>query len=209
MASRDMADLIALVADIDAENALRGIFSRPQSLGIRPITERIDRHVQRDSGCYRNAPEYLRPFVGQFRRALVVFDQHGCGHDEVPRDQLEADVEERLARNGWADRAAVIVVAPELEAWVWSDSPIVARVLGWRGEMRRLQEWLQSNGLLGAGRGKPLDPKVCFLRALRQARRGYSAILFRRLAEQVSLERCTDPAFLKLKETLRHWFPAA
>jgi hypothetical protein len=44
------------------------------------------------------------------------------------------------------------------------------------------------------------------LRTVRQPR---SSGLYRKLAEKVSLERCTDPAFDKLRIVLRRWFPEA
>jgi hypothetical protein len=34
-------------------------------------------------------------------------------------------------------------------------------------------------------------------------------VLYRKLAEAVSLERCTDPAFVKLRTVLRQWFAEA
>ena len=59
-------------------------------------------------------------------------------------DQLESLVEKRLQDNGWRDRCAVITLVPELEAWVWSDSPMVDVVLGWHNQTHALKEWLQS-----------------------------------------------------------------
>lgn len=40
-------------------------------------------------------------------------------------------LKERLARNGWAERAEVIVFDPEVEIWAWIDSPRTAMHLGW------------------------------------------------------------------------------
>lgn len=34
-----------------------------------------------------------------------------------------------------------------------------------------------------------------------------AASLYRRLAERVSVRRCTDRAFQELRSTLRRWFP--
>jgi len=55
---------------------------------------------------------------------------------------------------------------------------------------------------------KPADPKKCLEEALLRVRQKPSSVLFKQVAEQVSLARCTDPAFLKLVATLRAWFPA-
>ena len=42
--------------------------------------------------------------------------------------------------------------------------------------------------------------------ALRTVRLPRSAALYRQLAQQVSLTRCTDASFLKFKVTLQKWF---
>ena len=70
-----------------------------------------------------------------------------------------------------------------------------------------LSEWLLEQGYLQRGSQKPKDPKSAYLKALRTVKKSKSAALFLQLAERVSLDRCHDPAFLKLKSTLRGWFP--
>lgn len=206
-AAEEPSDLIVLVADLDAQFALQALFARPKSLGIRTITRQIDRFVRRDPGCLRQSHEYLRPFVRQFSHALVVFDRHGCGREDLPRETLESDVEERLAKNGWSGRSAAIVLDPELEVWVWSDSPQVPAVLGWTNRDPDLRQWLEEKGDVGPGEIKPTDPKESLHTALRTVQRKPSASVFRQLAECVSLRRCSDPAFIKLKATLKSWFP--
>ncbi len=42
---------------------------------------------------------------------------------------------------------------------------------------------------------------------LRTARKPRSSSIYLELARSVGTERCTDPAFLKLKRCLREWFP--
>ena len=56
--------------------------------------------------------------------------------------------------------------------------------------------------------GKPVRPKEAAEAALRKVRRPRSSNIYRKLAEVVSLQLCTDPAFLKLKSILQNWFPA-
>ena len=63
-------------------------------------------------------------------------------------------MEERLAANGWNDRAKAIVVDPELESWVWADSRVVEDVLGWPGHAEDLRSWLCSNEFLRVGESK-------------------------------------------------------
>lgn len=201
-------DLIVVTADIDAAGTIRALLARHQALSIRKIAATVDRYVGRDSGCYRRAHEYLRPFISHFDYALVVFDRHGCGNEGQSRVALEEDVEERLRRNGWANRSAAIVLDPELEAWVWSDSPEVDRVLGWAGKQPDLRTWLREEGLWSDDASKPSDPKQAMRSAQRHARQPASAAVYRQLAQSVGVERCTDPAFEKLRATLQRWFPA-
>ena len=206
-------DIVLLVADLDAENALRGIVQRWQSLGIRPLVEgrQLDilRHPQRDPGCRCNAEGFLEGFVRTHRHALIVFDHAGCGWDDRAATDVEVEVEDRLSRAGWKDRCAAIVIDPELEAWVWSDSPHVAAELGWTGRHPPLREWLETNRWIAGGAVKPNDPKTAMLRAMREANKPPSPRIFSKLAETVSLIRCQDRAFLKLKTTPRAWFPSA
>ena len=137
------------------------------------------------------------PFVDRFR---PVFEHYGL-------DLIVAEVEERLARNGWGDRARVIVLDPELESWVWSDSPHVPRILGWSRTRPVLQSWLVERGLLEENQIKPVRPKEAMVAVLRSVRKPRSSKIYQRLAENVSLARCTDPAFEKLRTTLQQWFP--
>jgi hypothetical protein len=201
-------DLIVVVADIDAECAMKALLGRSGSLAIRGVSFEILRFLKRDSGCFGDVENFLRPFWNQFAHAMVVFDHHGSGQDhKMNRQEMEDDVEDRLARNGWTDRAAAIVLVPELEAWVWSDSPQVAEVLGWHSRHRDLQTWLATNENVDRQSGKPVDPKGAFDRALRKAGTRRSASLFRNLAERVGLlTRCQDPAFAKFRGTLQRWF---
>ncbi len=204
--TRARSDLIVVVADLDAQNVVQALLSRRESLGIRTITRQTYRFIKRDAGCFRDVHEYLRPFVKQFDYALVVFDRHGCGAEHLPRQQLEDDVEQRLARNGWSGRSAAIVIDPKLEAWVWSDSPEVDRTLGFENKSPKLREWLRQENLWPPETPKPSDPKQALRCVLRYVAKSWSAAVFRQLAERVSLRRCRDPAFLKLKQTLRRWF---
>jgi hypothetical protein len=202
-------DLIVLVANADMEAAVRGLLSRPSALGIRPISFDVKRHVQRDAGCRSGAHDFLRLWLHAFQYAVVLFDYEGCGREQKVRDAVEGEVEKRLEANGWCGRCAAVVIAPELESWVWSDSPVVDDILGWRNRDPGLREWVRTQTHFWQGQGaKPQRPKEAFEAALRKARRPKSAALFEELAGSVSVDRCADPSFLKLKRILVGWFPA-
>ncbi len=206
--ARQTEDLIVVVADLDAKLTIEQLLRRPRSLGIRPIQFTVDRYVKRDSGCCGTSHEYLRPFVRQFDYAMVIFDRDGSGRESQTRDDIETAVEQELAKNGWSDRSAAIVIVPELEAWVWSDSPEVDKTLGWQGRTPSLRSWLVESGHLTEEIPKPSDPKQVMKDALLRANKKPSPAIFAELAKRVGVGRCVDPAFNKLKTTLQQWFPA-
>lgn len=200
-------DLLVLVADRNMEMAVRGVLARRKSLGIRQVTADVRRHPEHDCGCRQGGVEFLSVFVGQYQHALLVFDREGCGQED-PAERIESELEGALATTGWGDHAAVVVPDPELEIWVWSDSPHVERELGWSGRQPTLREWLCEKGFLGAGQIKPARPKEAMQAALREVGKSRSSALFAALAERVSLKKCEDRAFLKLRATLACWFSA-
>jgi hypothetical protein len=102
----------------------------------------------------------------------------------------------------------VIVLRPELENWVWSNSPHVEEVLGWSGHAPDLREWLRNQHLWPIELMKPGRPKEAMEAALREVGLPRSSALFRRLAEEVSLNGCSDPAFLEFRAVMQRWFPA-
>ena len=115
-------------------------------------------------------------------------------------------VEEQLRRNGWGDRAKVIVIEPELEVWVWSDSPAACRVLGWDHSYAALRRWLGRRGLWVEGEPKPSEPKKAMREAMLHGRVQRSSRKFSELARAVDFDRCKDAAFGELKDTLSRWF---
>ena len=196
-----------LVADQDMAETLRAVLGRPKSLGIRPIQHDVDRHLGRDAGCRSDAGRRLRPYLGQYRKAIVVFDKHGCGREDDARERIQMDVEQELAGNGW-DRNDVkaVVIEPELEAWVWTGSPHVARVLGWPHGYDDLRGWLVDRRLWAEGKAKPTDPKAAMKAVLRETNKAHSAALFGDLAKRTTWRACQCPAFAELKSVLKRWF---
>ena len=155
----DLPDLIVLAADKHIAASLRVLIGqRHADLRIAPVTFDVRPHPESDPGCRTKAADFLRPFINQYRRALVVFDREGCGSSS-PRERIQDQVEATLNRNGWAQRSKAIVIAPELESWVWSPAEAVAQRLGWGGDFGPLQRWLDAKGLWPAGQFKPPDPK--------------------------------------------------
>lgn len=199
-------DLVVLVADNNMQATLKGILGRPEALGIRPITWEIFVHPQRDPGCLRHGSSFLSELRGRYSHALLMFDRHGSGREELDRVTIENQVEEHLVNSGWGENAAAICLDPELECWVWGDSPEVAAALGWVNRDRDLRFWLREKGLWMSGRPKPLEPKKALEAVLFEVRKPRSSAIYGGLAERVSLQRCSDPAFQRLRQVLLTWF---
>lgn len=205
-----VTDLIVLVADSNMENALRGLLSRYQALEIRPITFDIFRHDKRDPGCWTDAHNFLRPYPNQYCHALVMFDHQGSGQERRKAEELEKELEYRLQQNGWDEgRAKVVVLEPELEIWVWSDSPHVDRCLGWEAHQPDLRTWLRQQNLLAPNTLKPADPKQALEAALRAVKTPRSSAIYRQLAENVSFRHCVDRSFKRFRQILTEWFSEA
>jgi len=201
-------DLVVLVADKNLEFTVKGILNRHQALGIKKINHTVIPYVMKnDPGCYQSSHDFLRSHTSKYKHALVIFDHHGCGQENYPARELEKTVRERLSQSGWDDRAEVVVITPELEAWVWSDSPQVAVCLGWINQDKDLRNWLEESGLWQQSKVKPSDPKKAVEKTLRFVRKPRSSKIYSDLAANVSFRRCEDPAFTRLCSILREWFP--
>ena len=201
-------DIFALVADKDMEQVFEGLLAQHEELRIRQIRYNIEVHPNHDSGCRTHAVPLLRPRLNSHQYALLVFDHHGCGKENLSREQLQKDVRKNLERNGWENRCKVIVIEPELENWVWARDRKVSEVLGWGSDFRALRQWLQEHRLWLNNDPKPSDPKRAMQEALRHKRVRRSSTLFKRIADISQPQHCRDPAFIELRETLQRWFPA-
>ncbi len=201
-------DLVCLVPDRDIEETMRSLLGRHRALGIRPISFDLLVHPEHDPGCRSRSADLLRRYLQRCNHALVVFDRDGCGSEHQDRTEIEEDLEEDLCKNGWQDRAAAVVIDPEVEAWVWSPSSHVDAVLGWKDRSPDLRTWLVEYGYLDAESEKPGRPKEALDEAIKTIGKPHSSSLFRQLAAKVSITKCSDPAFAKLRGTLEAWFPS-
>ena len=200
-------DLVVLAADKDMEHALRGLLSRHKSLPNRQIAFDIFVHPQHDAACATRGVPFLSPLSQRYQHALLILDHEGSGRETMSPDDLQAALNQEFRASAWGERGKAIVLAPELETWVWSDSPHVAAVAGWAERRPRLRQWLNDHGLWNEQESKPPRPKEAFHAALQASGVARSASLYQQLAERVSLNRCADRSFHDLRTTLSGWFP--
>jgi hypothetical protein len=199
------SDLVVIVADGGIEQAIRGIISRTEALGIRSlIGVEFPKLKELDGGTYTRGHELADLYKDTHEHALIVFDLQWEGRPTDNVLELETNVENRLAQQ-WGQRGRCVVIDPELEVWVWSDSPHVAAELGWDG-MPELKRWLNDHELWNLQSPKPDDPKKAFLAAIRAKKIQKSNAIFHGLAQKVSFARCQDRSFQRLVQILRGWF---
>ncbi|MFN3330448.1 MAG: methylation-associated defense system protein MAD4, partial [Pyrinomonadaceae bacterium] len=174
----------------------------PEALGIQPVTYDIFIHPRRDPGVFKEAHNFLRQHANLYKHALVIFDCEGCGSQKTSVE-LENQVKQNLAEAGWQDRAEVVVIDPELEAWVFSKSPHVAKVIA--DDDGKLLENMLANSPKNS-LGKPERPKELMEDILKRKSIPRSASLYFKLAESVSFNNCKDSSFLKFRNVLQKWF---
>jgi len=203
-----MQDLIVLCADLDMKLGIGALLARSQHLGFHTIDFQVYTHDMRDPGVFQRAHDFLRPQCNRFSNAIAMCDFDGCGKERLlPREQIEARIEQRLQSNGWEGRAAAVVIGPELEAWVWGDWRALAEQADWSGGEASLRSWLIERSLIKEHQAKPDRPKESLRRVLRQTNKSLSSALFAALGGMADTTSCTDPAFAKLVSQLQKWFP--
>lgn len=202
-----MKDLVVLAADKDLEHTLKGLLERPEALSMRPIEADIRVHSEHDPACALRGVDFLANLSGRYRHGLLIFDHEGSGREATAPQELQGMLNQQFAGSAWGDRARAIVLVPELEGWIWGDSPHVDEVASWVNRDPGLRPWLIERGYLEEGQAKPKRPKEAFQAALREVGKPRSSSLYEQLARRVSLRQCTDPAFLEFRDLLCNWFP--
>lgn len=200
-----MKDLVLLVADKNAHFALKGALERPAALGIRPIEFEFRVHPGRDGGTRKTGPDVLALERRRFQHGLLVFDFEGCGSDLPDAVALEHQMDARL-KNHWNNHAKAIVIHPEVDVWVWGSDNAIEEAIDWPAG-KSIREWLQEQGFTFDGNGKPTRPKEALEAALRIPNQPRSSALYQHIAGKISLRKCTDEAFIRLRTQLVAWFP--
>ncbi len=203
-----MKDLVVLVADKNMHYALRGALARPDAMGIRSVAPEFRTHIGRDGGMRTTGVELLARERNRFAHALLVFDLEGSGAaEEQTAEELERVLDEQLHAL-WGPHAKAVVIAPELDIWLWGADNSLRDCLQWPLD-GTIRAWLQSKGFVFDAQGKPERPKEALEAMVRVHRLPRSSALYEKITGRISLRRCSDPAFCRLRDALQRWFPAA
>jgi hypothetical protein len=161
---------------------------------------------QNDPGLWTRANELLRPFQATHQKAVVAID---CAWEGSPGPAAILErINQQLQDSGWdANRFVVIAINPELEQWIWQDSPVLEKELRHSGPAS-LRLHLAERGLWPAHQAKPPNPKEVFLQVQQENRAKKSSAVFKRIAAAVPITTCADPEFQRLVAQLQVWFPA-
>jgi hypothetical protein len=204
-------ELIILVADGTMRAVFAAFFERQfhhsfdcAPFDFKPRLDLFNNPLEKDGGVHLRCHEILRPYLKTHRRALVVLDQQFGG--ERPAEEIRAEIEHRLNANGWQGRATAIVIEPELEVLLWQDNVNVERALRHQGGS--LRQLLAQDGRWPQGASKPPAPKELIQALIRTNRAGVPVAVYGKIASAVSTAGCVDPAFHRVRDALRAWFPA-
>lgn len=196
------------------KEAIRGFMERDaleQRVGCGSITFDARRDIkvargQNDPGVYTRAAELLRPFAGEYRHIVLIVDEEWDGSPGA--DEIRTRLQAHLAAVGWTDTGLALVVRPEADIWLWTDTDHTAQALGWPGwselsQALRAENWLQEESI------KPERPKEAAEWALKHGVENIkrSSALYRRVTSKVAVSRCTDDSVEALIATLQTWFP--
>lgn len=200
-----MKDLVILVADKNMQFALKGALGRHESLEIHPLVFDFLVHPGRDGGTRKTGPDILRLERQRYSHALLVLDFEGSGTDLTDSLALENELDGRLSRQ-WGDSAKAIVIEPELDVWVWGSDNAMETVINWPGD-ERVRDWLRAKGFVFDDKDKPTQPKEALEAALREVGLPRSSAVYQEITQRISLRRCNDEAFIRLRHKLVEWFP--
>lgn len=209
-----MRDCMFYVADMNMAETFKGFLTRQQchqSLGcgqfaFDPLQDLARAAGMTDGGLWRHAGGLCKGYLQTHRHLVVCLDRDFGG--SPGQAQVRHDVEQQLLAAGWSlGQFAVLVIDPELEQWIWQDSPHVETALK-HVSPPSLRQTLQNSGEWPAGHAKPNSPKEVLERLVDQNLRGNrSSTIYSKITSRVSVRNCADGEFLALQAALQAWFP--
>ena len=206
-------DCVFWVADSTMAHVFKSFLMREmfhQSLGCGPFSfdpgqDLFANAGGNDPGLYVRAHQLVANYARSHKYAVIVLDAAWEGSPDP--EAIEDHVSKNLAEVWAAGRYRVIVIDPELEAWILNDSPHVATAFRYDGNLP-VRQWLRDKGYWPEGCAKPPDPKSAVEALCRFTRTPRSAAVYGKVVSRVSVRSCVDPAFRQLAGTLSQWFPS-
>ena len=211
-----MRDCVFFTADSTMKQALLGFLTRNDrfahyNLGTAPFAfdpnEDLFSSATMDPGTYTTGEELMRPFQKTHRHAVLMLDAQWDGSPGAAA--IRTDLSNRILVTGWpADAFKVIVIEPQLEAWIWQRNQRLATALKFGSVAEMVKAVHDAKVDWPNGQAKPSRPKEALEAvATRKRKIGYSSALHRAITTTISLAGCRDNAFLELRQTLQRWFP--
>ena len=213
-----MRDIIFHLADDHMETGMRAFFQRDDwqhALGCHRFDIDADSPVDlfrvaghTDPGLWKHAHENLAAFRDKYRHAVIVLD---ADFDPYPgADVLHQDITRAMIAADWEEgQFAVVVIQPELEAWLWAANVNVAIAFGHQ-DFTALRNTLEAEGLWTPGEPKPNDLKRARDRAAKLGGKKTGGPIFKGVFGSISskaLNQCVEPGFKTLQEAVQRWFP--
>ncbi len=211
-----MRDCLFFVADSTMKQAILGFLTRNDcfsdyNLGTAPFAfdpnEDLFSSATMDPGTFAKGEELLRPFQATHRRAVLMLDAEWDGSPGAAT--IRDDLTRRIGLTGWLpENFRVIVIDPELEAWIWQRNQRVAKALKFATVPEMVKAVRDAKIDWPDEQAKPSNPKAA-LEAVATRRRGigFSSAIHRSVTSSVTLRGCQDGAFLELRQVLQTWFP--
>jgi hypothetical protein len=237
-----MKPLLIMTADGQCAATIRGFFEREKfhlTLGCGPIElagvkfnpeKDISVHPGHDPGVWSNPQAILLAQGKIYEKVMIVLDHAWDGAPEP--EQLIADIEHLVVNEAKLERHRfeVILIRPELEAWIWQRNPHVVDAFGFNGNENQLWTLFEHQSLhldkdrekhffvpvnaLGGqppawplADHKPENPKGLVEALSHHCQSGPPSEIFTEISSTISVKKCVDPAFHLLREKLREWFP--
>ncbi len=200
--------LLVLVEGINDEWVLREVLKRGRELMFTPLSEaQVEFRRHSSEVCTRGA-EIVRTVSRHYGRFLLVWDYEGSAQQArgVAPSRAQGIVQSQLNTLGMRDRAKAVVIAPELEIWLWSDLDAVAKALG----QPRTQIDSLLNALAQKERLTPdAQPKETLKRLASLCNDRADSSLYERITKQAKLDAWLREhwSFKSLVRALRRWFP--
>jgi len=141
----------------------------------------------------------------RFRHALMLLDFEGSGTSWLDPLALEQELDQEL-RAVWNDDGKTIVISPEVDVWLWGSDNALRDIFQWPLQ-ETARDFLRATGFEFSSDGKPLRPKEALEAMVPVHRQPRSSALYEKVTSRISLQNCRDPAFLRLTQQLRAWFP--